>query len=58
MGVAGAAIATVVSQGLSGFLCYLYMLKKFDILTLKKEHFKYDPLLVKELMFVSLPMAL
>ena len=58
MGVAGAAIATVVSQGLSGFLCYLYMLKKFDILALKKEHFKYDPLLVKELMFVSLPMAL
>ena len=58
MGVAGAAIATVVPQGLSGFLCYLYMLKKFDILALKKEHFKYDPLLVKELMFVSLPMAL
>ena len=58
MGVAGAAIATVVSQGLSGLLCYLYMLKKFDILALKKEHFKYDPLLVKELMFVSLPMAL
>ncbi len=58
MGVAGAAIATVASQGLSGFLCYIYMLKKFDILTLKKEHFKYDRLLVKELMYVSLPMAL
>lgn len=58
MGVAGAAIATVASQGLSGLLCYLYMLKKFDILTLKKEHFKYDRLLVKELMYVSLPMAL
>ncbi len=58
MGVAGAAIATVVSQGLSGLLCYFYMIKKFDILTLKKEHFKYDPMLVKELMYVSLPMAL
>lgn len=58
MGVAGAAIATVASQGLSGVLCYLYMMKKFDILTLKKEHFKYDSLLVKELMFISLPMAL
>ncbi len=34
------------------------MIKKFDILTLKKEHFKYDPMLVKELMYVSLPMAL
>ncbi len=58
MGVAGAAIATVASQGLSGVLCYIYMMKKFDILTLKKEHFKYDSLLVKELMFISLPMAL
>lgn len=58
MGVAGAAIATVVSQGLSGLLCYFYMIKKFDILTLKREHFKYDPVLVKELMYVSLPMAL
>ncbi len=58
MGVSGAAIATVVSQGLSGLLCYFYMIKKFDILTLKKEHFKYDPMLVKELMYVSLPMAL
>lgn len=58
MGVAGAAIATVVSQGLSGLLCYFYMIKKFDILTLKREHFKYDPGLVKELMYVSLPMAL
>ena len=58
MGVAGAAIATVVSQGLSGLLCYFYMIKKFDILSLKREHFKYDPVLVKELMYVSLPMAL
>ncbi|MBQ1786615.1 MAG: MATE family efflux transporter, partial [Turicibacter sp.] len=58
MGVAGAALATVASQGLSGFLCYVYILKKFDILKLKKEHFKYDKFLVKELMYISLPMAL
>ena len=58
MGVAGAALATVASQGLSGFLCYVYILKKFDILKLKKEHFKYDKFLVRELMYISLPMAL
>lgn len=58
LGIAGAAIATVISQGLSGILCYIYMMKKFDILTLKKEHFKYDSLLVKELLLTSLPMAL
>lgn len=31
-GVAGAAIATVFSQGLSALLCYIYMYRKFDIL--------------------------
>ncbi len=31
-GVAGAAIATVFSQGLSAGLCYIYMMRKFDIL--------------------------
>ena len=31
-GVAGAAIATVFSQGLSAVLCYIYMYRKFEIL--------------------------
>ncbi len=31
-GVAGAAIATVFSQALSAVLCYVYMMRKFDIL--------------------------
>lgn len=31
-GVAGAAIATVVSQGVSALMCYKYMYRKFDIL--------------------------
>ncbi len=31
-GVAGAAIATVFSQALSAVLCYIYMMRKFDIL--------------------------
>lgn len=58
MGVAGAAAATIASQGLSAFLCFVYMKKKSDILTLQKHHFKLDRLLVKELMAVSIPMAL
>ena len=31
-GVAGAAIATVFSQGVSAILCYIYMMRRFDIL--------------------------
>ena len=30
MGVAGAAWATVISQGVSGILCFVYMMKKFS----------------------------
>ena len=37
-GVAGAAIATVISQGVSGILCLVFLLTKVDILKLKKEH--------------------
>ena len=58
MGVAGAAIATIFSQGLSACLCILFMKKKSDILTLKKHHFEIDKMLIKELMSVSIPMAL
>ena len=31
-GVAGAAVATVFSQGVSAVLCYLYMMRHFEIL--------------------------
>lgn len=39
MGVAGAAFATVISQALSAFMCFLYMRKKYPSLTLVKEDF-------------------
>lgn len=40
MGVAGAAWATIISQGVSGLLCIIYTYKKYKILRLKKEDFK------------------
>src|SRR5699024_828575 len=42
MGVAGTAVATVVSQGISGLLCLFYMKKKFDILRFEKEDWKLE----------------
>ena len=32
MGVAGAAVATIIAQILSGVMCLLYMVKRFPIL--------------------------
>lgn len=39
-GVWGAAAATVLAQFLALLACVLYMIKKYEILHLKKEHFK------------------
>lgn len=36
MGVAGAAVATVISQVVSGGLCMLYMIRRFPVLRLRK----------------------
>lgn len=58
MGVAGAAWATVISQGLSGILCVIYVAKKVEVLRLKKEHFKAEPHLMYVEFSIGLPMAL
>lgn len=58
MGVAGAAWATVISQGISGILCLLYMKKHFDILKMSKDETKLDPSMVKVLCGMGIPMGL
>lgn len=50
MGVMGAAIATVISQGISVILCIIYILKKAQLLLPEKQHFKVDKELYKELL--------
>lgn len=58
MGVAGAALATVVSQGVSGVLCLLYMIKKFPLLHIKKEEWKPNPSHMATLCGMGIPMGL
>lgn len=50
MGIQGAAIATVISQGISVILCLIYIFKKCPLLIPKKEHFTRDTLLYRELL--------
>lgn len=57
-GVGGAAAATVISQGVSGILCLLYILKKVDFLHLNKEHFVLDHSGVTNQLRIGVPMAL
>lgn len=58
MGVAGAAWATVISQGISGLLCLIYAKKKYSILQLSKKHFIYDRKFAWKHWKLGLPMAL
>ncbi|MBC8631735.1 MATE family efflux transporter [[Eubacterium] tenue] len=58
MGVAGAAYATVISQGFSGVLCLIYTAKKFPILKLEKKHFKFDINYFKKHLNIGIPMDL
>lgn len=57
MGVRGAALATVFSQGISALLSFIYIKKKFTILKPSKEEMKYDKSLSKVLLKVGLPGA-
>ena len=58
MGVRGAAVATVVSQFVSGVLCFIYVKRSFPILHLTKETKALDFTFIKNLLKNGLPMAL
>ena len=57
-GVEGAAFATVISQAVSGVACVLYMKKKFPILKISKEEWKFDSHWAKTLCSMGIPMGL
>ncbi len=57
-GVKGAAFATVLAQIIAFIICWLYMVKKYEILRLKKIDFKDpNPLMVKEMVGAGLSMG-
>ncbi len=58
MGVAGAGVATVVSQLISGLLCLYYMKKKFEILHITREEWRADWERMKVLCGMGIPMGL
>lgn len=58
MGVEGAALATVVSQGVSGVISIIYIKKKFDILAMEKGDWKLERHLAGKLTGVGIPMGL
>ena len=57
LGVRGAALATVLSQGVSGILCFIYIKWKFPILHLSRKDFCWDKKLALKHLSIGLPMA-
>ena len=57
-GVFGASFATVLSQAVSGILCLILIIKKFDLLHLKREDWKLDWGYSRYLLIMGLPMGL
>lgn len=58
MDVEGAAYATIIAQGISGFASLIYLVKKFDILKMQKGDWKPSLSYLKTLTVVGLPMGL
>ena len=57
-GVRGAAWATVISQGVSGACCLLYMIRKFELLRIRKEEWVPDGHMMRVLCGMGVPMGL
>ena len=57
MGVKGAAIATVLAQGISVIACIIYMLKKAKLLIPKANHFTYDKKMYLDVLSQGLSMG-
>lgn len=58
MGVAGAALATVLSQALSALLCLYAVARRYDVLHIEEEARHYDFLEGRDLMGIGIPMGL
>ena len=58
LGIAGPALATVISQLISGVLCVLYMRHKFEILRIKNDEVRLDMAYVGRLLYIGVPMGL
>lgn len=58
LGTAGAAYATVISQGIAAVLCLIYMFRKFEILRTSRSDYYMDAVGVKKMLSIGVPMAL
>lgn len=57
-GCAGAAIATITAQAVSGILCFLYIRKRIPVLCLSKRNYRIIEAGIKVMLLMGIPMGL
>lgn len=58
MGVVGSALGTITAMSVAVICCIIYIRKKFPILHLRKEDWKFDSQFMKQHLNIAIPMAL
>ena len=58
MGVTGAALATIVSQAVSGILCGIYILRHVPTLWLTRDDMRFQPDTARNMLLMGVPMGL
>jgi len=58
MGVAGVAWATLISQAVSGLLCYIYMVKRVAVLRFEKDEMAFDKNILKSVVKFGIPSSI
>lgn len=58
MGIAGAAIATVLSQLMAGLMCLVIIFKKTEALKIRGEEWKFSGRIIRRELGIGLPMGL
>lgn len=57
-GPEGAAYATVIAQGVSAILCFIYMFRKFDLLKIHRDDFYFDLKSIGHMLAIGIPMSI
>ena len=58
LGTYGAALATIIAQGLAVIPCIIYIYAKMPVLRPSKEDWKIDPKIIKQQLRLGIPMAI
>lgn len=57
-GAKGAAYATVIAQGVSALLCFIYMFSRFELLKLHREDFYLEWKSIRNMLATGIPMCI